>query len=843
MSTNRLIISAIIAILFAPVCLIARPACPNPIKVRQPDGSVVTIKLEGDEFSHRTLMNGVKCRQDNRGFWVEATANATKSAISSGPRMTRSNAQPRMAASDIRAGKKKFLILLVEFSDIKMTFENSNFNRLMNEVGYNDFYATGSVRDYFVKNSNGAFTPQFDVIGPVTLKKPCSYYGADDKESGTHDIRAYEAIKDACEIADANGLVNFADYDIDSDGKVDNVYMFYAGYSQSESAVENNIWPHAWYLQSGAGITLTLDGKTIDRYACSSELSGYAGKNLSGIGGFCHEFSHILGLPDLYDTDYEESGGEGEGVSCWSLMGSGSYLNDSKTPPHYIGLERERLGWATLTQLKATGSVEFEAIYNNKCYYTSTDTNGETFVYEYRDGTGWDAYLPKGLAVYHLDASNRDVNGMKASERWSSGYGINSCYTHQCCYLVASSPSVSVKEDYPFPGTKSVRSFEGVGWSGNQTGYRLENIRVDGDKMAASLTIAANKRLSGTVYGSDGHPIESADVTIVPAGQDTKSSFGRYVVKPLVATSNSAYHARTSANGYFSIDLAGVVQTSFSVTVSCRGYIGQEETITIGNAALSRDYVLNPINYFGFSKYFLYKFKSSTIEDAVYYLEWKEAMDDYAVGVRFSSTDLRNLVGARVDSVLFASPAEKVGEVYLTIDAGNRNKPLLKKSVPLNGYVPNGYTRVGISDESFTVPSGENLVFGFRIKGSKETKFALISTDKEKGGMLYSFDDYDWEEYSDGCALIVVKFTKTESSISSAGINVISVPSELKAGDMLSFDLTESEFSKTFSVQWKFDGQDVSAPVSLTSGEHLIVAELTYSDGSRETIERWINVV
>ena len=200
---------------------------------------------------------------------------------------------------------------------------------------------------------------------------------------------------EACKAADAN--IDFSLYDQDSDGEVDNVYIFYAGRDESEYTDETDlIWAHQYFIVSGeetvSGVT-KLDGVTIDRYACSSELAGR--KTLTGIGTFCHEYGHTFGLPDFYDTDYDDDGAWAAGLwRSTSLMDGGNYNNDSATPPNFNCIERYLLGLATPKELCNDFSYTLEPIhYNNQCYMMKGRTPGEYFLFECRSNEGWDQYI------------------------------------------------------------------------------------------------------------------------------------------------------------------------------------------------------------------------------------------------------------------------------------------------------------------------------------------------------------------------------------------------------------------------------------------------------------------
>ena len=224
-------------------------------------------------------------------------------------------------------GEKRFLVLLIEFSDLSFTLENPQeaFSNQLNQEGYSAHGATGSVRDFYIDNSSGQFMPIYDVYGPVKVSKAYSYYGKNDAQGS--DTNPDEALYEACCILDPD--LDFSIYDNDHDGFVDFVYVIYAGRGEADGGGGNTIWPHTSWIYSSYGKTVYLDGKRLDTYACSPELqsgSGYLTRD--GIGSFCHEFSHVLGLSDHYATNYSSV----KQTGAWDLMCSGSYNNNSNTP-------------------------------------------------------------------------------------------------------------------------------------------------------------------------------------------------------------------------------------------------------------------------------------------------------------------------------------------------------------------------------------------------------------------------------------------------------------------------------------------------------------------------------
>lgn len=365
------------------------------------------------------------CAGEGAGSSSEAEA---KSDIEAGSGGTGSNA-PEII-------RKRCLVLLAEFKDLKMSFAQERFENLMNT-------GEASVRKYFDDQFLGRYEFTFDVAPIVTLSQAHQYYG---KNSNGKDSRAAEAVAEACRLAAANGT-DFSIYDTDNDGKVDDILLFYAGKDESEGGGDDCIWSHAWKL-SAANIKLTLNGKVIDSYAATSELSlRSSGKyQFKTIGTICHEYSHSLGLADMYDTDYGGSGGEADGLwKSTALMDKGNFNNDGRTPPYYNAIDRDMLGIGHCEELKEGHYVLEPINLNGRFLRMDTANEGEYYLIECRTNTGWDIYTRcKGLAIYHIDKSanltgyspvyERDAS---AAERWTSNE-VNCRPQHQCADMIES---------------------------------------------------------------------------------------------------------------------------------------------------------------------------------------------------------------------------------------------------------------------------------------------------------------------------------------------------------------------------------------------------------------------
>lgn len=320
---------------------------------------------------------------------------------------------------------KKGLVLLVEFSnaDGKMKAgASTQWNNRFNQIGFSGYNHVGSVRDYFREQSYGMLDIDFDVVGPLALDNTREYYGS--APSDNLDDRAAEMVIDALKLADPD--VNYADYDWDGDGYVDQVYVIFAGVTYF--GTPGYIWPHEFYLSSakywgcGSG-RQRMDGVYIDTYAVSQELA--SASTLEGIGTACHEFSHCLGYPDFYDTEY--SGGTA--AQNWDVLDGGCYNGPrgiGEVPSPYTAYERWMAGWIDLIPLTEPCRVtEMPAINDVGHAYIirNTGNTNEYYILENRQqktfGTGNRGH---GLMVWHIDYdrtawNTNNVNNNKNHQR------------------------------------------------------------------------------------------------------------------------------------------------------------------------------------------------------------------------------------------------------------------------------------------------------------------------------------------------------------------------------------------------------------------------------------------
>ena len=461
------------AFCFASFAAFAIPAKPGWVKYTQPDGSVIEVRMVGDEFGHAIMdRSGQVLRRDSKGYLQPCPEKVSDVMHRAAAKRAQANAVRTRAA---RAGQKnlgspKIPVLLVEFKD--QSFKDSNildktypsdpqtaFANLLHQSGYSYNGATGCVLDFYTDNSNGQYTPVFDVLPVVTLASNMATYGANDSSDNdtAPELAVYQAVKAL------NSTVDFSQYDNDHDGNIDMILMYYAGLNEAEYGDEDTIWPHQWSVEYSSlrdGSTYIrdalFDGVRLRNYFCTSELSTtryggnewsgyYASKGvLCGIGTTCHEFAHSLGLPDFYDTDYEDNGSAG-GTYEYDTMCSGPYNNNGNTPPFFGAEELIMLGWMdSLTDLPVVGNVTIPALSKTDkvAYKGKSSTSGEYFVFECRGSSSWDKYIAAGpgLLVYHVDKSTRKVLSNNTAKTlwddWGSSNAINAVGNHPCYYII-----------------------------------------------------------------------------------------------------------------------------------------------------------------------------------------------------------------------------------------------------------------------------------------------------------------------------------------------------------------------------------------------------------------------
>lgn len=422
-------------------------ADPTPLTVVQSDGKPLTITFHGDEdMSWHTTTDGVLLIQSGRDYHIARVAadgtlqstgilahNAgqrtakelqaiaaqnTSLFFNKAESLRKAQRQRRISVSSSAAyfphtGSPKALVILVNFQDTTFTAADpkKNFEQYLNatdsikKYDLQDTRLYKSVYQYFNEMSFGKFTPQFDLVGPIQVSQSSAYYGADS--GSIKDVKGVEMIKEACKLVDDS--VNFADYDSDGDGKVDLVYIIYAGHSQSINGNPTDcLWPKSGY-SSGLG---SFDGVQVYRYGINNELNGKVKhKFINGIGLFCHEFSHTLGLPDFYPT-IAAAQIDNQAMEYWDLMDGGEYVASGYCPTPYTPWERETMGWLELETLSDTAQVTLKPVQQGgTAYKILSDNEDEYLIVENIQKKGFYQKLPAdGMIVYRVNYPYSTVN-------------------------------------------------------------------------------------------------------------------------------------------------------------------------------------------------------------------------------------------------------------------------------------------------------------------------------------------------------------------------------------------------------------------------------------------------
>lgn len=536
-------------------------ANPKPVTVRQPDGTTLVIRVHGDEnFHYITTADGFLIQRDKDGFFKYVQTDAAKGTRRiTACRATNANVRPadesqfvstlrpigtkdaqwlrslttrrspltvkqilppsvtnrQVDAATGQAKESQYLVVLVKYSDGEFNFTADDFDRWLNEHNYSVSGGTGSVKDYYRDNSMGQFVPNFTVLGPYTLDHERTYYAADYGGTG-NDVNPQAAVVEAVQKAKADHPeINFAQFDNDGDGYMDNINVVIGGYSQASSGDDKDMWPHSYRLITDDGdLSVKVDGITVNNYSVSAELVGATGTEMDGIGTFVHEFGHILGLKDMYDTD-DYDGGIGINPGAYSLYASGSYNNNSRTPAGLMAFERLQMGWmkkSDFKQLDKAEDVTLDNVATNTAAYVDaqpglSEADGfEWYVFENRQKTGWDAYIPyHGLLIYHYDYTKDMV-----TKYWSVN-GPNNNARHRCMYIV---PADGIDDDNTrkgdtYPGTTGTTEFTDYqNWLGDKLRTSITNIREEGGLVSFQVNGG-----SGELSSIKTIPVDYADIT------------------------------------------------------------------------------------------------------------------------------------------------------------------------------------------------------------------------------------------------------------------------------------------------------------------------------------------
>ena len=825
--SRRIVISLLVTALAA-IGAVAKPARPGVFTYRQPDGSTIAISLHGDEFRHyATDASGRVLELDANGFYRISSWDGTPSRRSFSPRRIR----PR--GPYLSTGERHIPVFLIEFADVRFSFENIQemFDNLLNAEGYDYEGATGSVKDFYTENSHGLFTPVFDVFEPVCLEKNMAFYGAN---SGGADRAPELALYEACLALDDS--IDFSAYDQDEDGETDMILFYFAGYDEAEYGPADAIWSHQWTVRESTNSTVasaTFDGKLLGRYFCTSELSGNSGTVFTGIGATCHEFAHSLGLPDFYDSDGQDNGIAG-GMYAYSTMCMGVYNNNSRTPPYFNVLERRMLGWIQedIPELPE-GDVTMAPVYNDVAYQSpAADNPGEFFIWEYRDKTGWDAPLPAGLLLYHIDMSDNPVCGDYTAgmlwEDWEATNMINAFGAHPCAYLVPSSAPNSLnyrwgESGIVYPGSSGTVFADWNDWSGAGTPFKVADIRILEAGARLHVIKGHDSVVSGKVSSNEGVPVPGALV-------------GADITEQLTVT---------DSEGHFVLDLPeGTADVSFQLSVSGEGY---RKSVVDGSLKGRSTYIPVSLMKVGETAVTeLSKWDRSAYK--IFFPFPSREYGDCMGAVRFSADDLFPVTGRLLEEVKFYDyiSAEGAEAVYIIVDFGETRMLTREVEEPLYGL--QNLNTVNIADAGLRIPDGTDVYVGYAVKGAEYAYPLAVTRSGHFGNSYYGHLDLEkstWapmysEKTADYMDLLLsagVREVLDDPDIAAMGYATIDLGSRTwAAGETLPLKVKAGALEPV-SVTWLFDGEiALEGSVVLTKGVHSIQAIVKYAGDRQENL-------
>lgn len=610
---NTLLILILINLLFCQQAF-AVTASPYPFDYNQPDGSVVKIKMMGDEWVRwaETLDNYTLLRNSD-GAWEYATTDGKGDIVPSGS--LASNVEDRsdeelaflnrteksLSFSDdqisflrsIRAqqnergitgfpttGTINALVILMAYSDVPFTKSQTDFDNLMNQVNYN---GTGSFGEFYYENSYGQLTINTTVAGPYTADYGMAWYGTN---TPSDDYRVRDLITEAVIAADV--AVNYADFDNDNDGYVDGIYVIYAGYGEEAGGGTDAIWAHAWSI-----VPQYLDGKWVSKYACSAELRGSSGADITGIGVICHEFGHNLGAPDYYDVDYGTNGSY-DGTGRWDMMAGGSWNGNGDVPAHHNAFTKFKYyNWLTPTVISSAQEVDLRdiSIYPDVVRINTTTSN-EYFLCENRQLTNFNASLPgHGMIIYHVDEDYIDAQYPYNTINNDAHQGMYpmSAISTTANGIMPSSESTINTAGCPWPGTSNKTVFNDAttpwskSWLGNPTGTPVLSIQENFGNIVFCLNACdANKPGSLSVVPASTSLINlswtqntSSDPVLI--AYNTVNSFG-------IPIDGNAYSAGNSISGGGTVLYNGTnLATAHSGLIPGANFYYKAWSVQVGN--------------------------------------------------------------------------------------------------------------------------------------------------------------------------------------------------------------------------------------------------------------------
>ncbi|HSQ42050.1 MAG TPA: M6 family metalloprotease domain-containing protein [Fibrobacteraceae bacterium] len=541
-------------ILACSIVVLAKPMPPFPVIRTQTDGSMITVQLKGDERRiYVQSTDGYLLLPDSTGVLYYANNDGSLSAYkaknvddrsasetaflatldrggvvsdylaktplksfdrgSSSASSSVSSVRRKPSISGLTSGEKRIPVILINTNEATFSSDSASWWAQLNEEGYSTNGHIGSVRDYFIDQSSGQFVPTYDIYGPVTIS------GTLSSLTDTNIIsQAMDSLGDE---------VDFSEYDNDGDDTLDALALVTAG----QTADNGGHGIYEWTL----GGKLTKDGVKVGTYLFTTELSDLSTsktKKMDGIGSFTHEFGHVLGLMDLYQTD--SSNGVSTTPGFWDVMDMGCYNGWSSdnivygtVVPNYSAFERQSLGWLTPADLSASTEVSaLPPIDSNFAFTVSTSDDDEWFLLENRQQSGWDAYVPgHGMLIWHIDYSELVW--------WSNA--LTNIPSHQ--YVDIEEADSSDSTAYPYPGTSKITTFSNfIDWndydleidlynitesSGNVCFTTDNSVSVTDCVFSSSAQSSSSRASSSSVVSSSSGSVGTVSLTLSKNSNDT----------------------------------------------------------------------------------------------------------------------------------------------------------------------------------------------------------------------------------------------------------------------------------------------------------------------------------
>ena len=861
MAYNRPLLSIfrsllLITLLSAPIISHAVRAYPYPVTVSQPDGNKVTVQIHGDEFfNYTTTRDGYVVVRKSDGYYYygdysTGQLNVTSRVGSPGAVRASKGVPPAYAMREAQQNREKFmraqnnispltraskplptkaLVILVGYSDLPFENSKSSFNNMMNQAGYAENGGTGSVKDYFRDNSKGKFNPDFDVVGPIALSGTMEYYGR--KITGNQvGQNVQKMVVEACQKAYDQG-VNFSQYDCDNDGYVDNVFIYFAGHNPAEGGPDDNVWPHQ---SSVAGVSGTeFNGVRIGSYACASEYKGASGTNMAGIGNFCHEFGHVLGLPDFYDTDgkYDAPGF----YLSLALMDGGNYNNNGRTPPAFTGPERYLMGWQdNLVYLDGNQSLTVKPVANNEIYMLRTNNDGEFFMLDNRQQTGWDKYISRegdadahGLVIYHLDSSANMVGGTSARSLWALNK-INTVAAHECAQIVTPRGNIDRSQISKlfFPGPSPAKtSHDFVGWEGLPTGVEITDI-VEGAGNI-TLNVASDQNtisLQGSVVNTSQQPLRDVVMTMTKVSsfsgaQKQLSPDGLFSIWSLTPDTRAGFSKQTttSPDGKYNFTGSDITTGNYTVTAENYGYptANLAKKLVVGGNKL--DFVLS--SYEDLSSANLKWYQNNTPQ----YGFTMNSMVPVMGAAMWDNSDLAPYADYELKevSIFMVQNCDFTVKIYFD--------NVLAHSKRAKTTSNNGFTVVDLSTDNITVPTGKSMKIAFEFKNYLLDQM-LFCMDKApvvsgKGNLASTDGGQSWQQRdNNGVGNLMIGALIQDATPPEGAVSVRVTPGQQYADLKLFGPLKTS--SKWF-IRWKNLTTKELSPVTEVTNPEYSIAGLT----------------